>query len=285
MCNKTEGPLWLDILGKQLFTSILWSQHTTVYLWHEFSRLHKNIFNQFWCQISSFLETKNTVDYERDQLVFPVKITGFLIHIFLTLLEMCNLRPFERCYYLSRYLLQTKGRKRTAVMFCMYRISFLSFSLMKQSFMCVMWLICYDLFLVLSLSSDSADISSAPSHGRFILATLKPVASALELTVADVECIETDLKQTLARLHETGIYHGNITEEFIIIEKQVGLTVNTRWSRTHTTSSFLSQKCKNIKILRKFCPYMKCTWPMHQNEYKQPLLGHVVLEIACDNFS
>ncbi len=81
---------------------------------------------------------------------------------------------------------------------------------------------------MLSLSSDSADISSAPSHGRFILATLKPVASALELTVADVECIETDLKQTLARLHETGIYHGNITEEFIIIEKQVGLTVNTR---------------------------------------------------------
>ncbi|XP_072025436.1 uncharacterized protein [Amphiura filiformis] len=70
------------------------------------------------------------------------------------------------------------------------------------------------------LSSDTTDLSSLPSHGRFILSQLKPVTNNVLLTMADVECIETDLKHTLARLHETGIYHGNITEEFIIIEKQ-----------------------------------------------------------------
>ena len=37
----------------------------------------------------------------------------------------------------------------------------------------------------------------------------------------DVEAIETDLKQTLAKLHESGLYHGNLTEDFIILAREV----------------------------------------------------------------
>ena len=53
---------------------------------------------------------------------------------------------------------------------------------------------------------------------------MKPGPS-LSFTKDDLKYIEADLTQALEKLHERKIHHGNINEDFVLIEKPVSVPV------------------------------------------------------------